>query len=58
MADKLMFVSNNDTQNYPFSGSQLVVETFGELDTYLYEPTNQNLIKSLKLLSQRYNFRD
>ena len=29
MADKLMYISNDDTQNYPFSRLQLVVEMFG-----------------------------
>ena len=33
MVDKLMCISNDDTQNYPFCGLQLVVEMF--------EPTNQ-----------------
>ena len=28
MADKLMFIPNNDTQNYPFCSAKLVVETF------------------------------
>ena len=31
MADKLMYIPNNDTQNYFFSRLQLVVETFGHL---------------------------
>ena len=38
MADKLMYISNDDTQNYTFCRLQLVVETFGK-------PTNPNLIK-------------
>ena len=31
MADKLMYIPNDDTQNYPFCNLQLVVETFGHL---------------------------
>ena len=27
MADKMMYIPNNDTQNYPFYRLQLVVET-------------------------------
>ncbi len=41
MADKLMYIPNDDTQNHPFSRLQLVVETFGQIN----EPTNQNSIK-------------
>ena len=29
MADKLIYIPNNDAQNYPFCRLQLVVETFG-----------------------------
>ena len=29
MADKLMHIPNDDTQNYPFYKLQLLVETFG-----------------------------
>ena len=29
MADKLMYIANDDTQYYPFFRLQLVVETFG-----------------------------
>ena len=42
MADKLMYIPNDDTQNHPFCRLQLVVEKFG-LD--LTEQTNQNLMK-------------
>ena len=31
MADKLMYIPSDDTQNYPFCRLQLVVETFGNL---------------------------
>ena len=40
MANKLMYILNNDTQNYPFCRLKLVVEIFEHL-------------KSLKLLNQR-----
>ncbi len=43
MADTLMCITNDDTQNYPFCRIQLVVET---LNTELNEPTNQNSIKA------------
>ena len=39
---KLIWIPNDDTQNYHLSGLQLEVET---LDTQLNEPTNQNSIK-------------
>ena len=56
MADKLMYIANDDTQNYPLCRLQLVVETFGHSDK---EPTNQNLIKVPRLLGKqirkRYN---
>ncbi len=38
MADKLMYISNDDTQNYPFYSLELVVETFGHLTQW----TNQS----------------
>ena len=44
MADKLMYIPNNDTQNYPFCRLQFL---FKQLDTQIDEPTNQ---KSLNLL--------
>ena len=50
MADKLMCIQNNDKQNYPLSRLKLVVK---HLNTQLNEPTNQNSLKSPKLLSQR-----
>ena len=31
MADKLMYINNVDTQNYPFYRLKLVVQTFGHL---------------------------
>ena len=41
MADKLMHITNDDTQNYPFFKSKLGIE-----------PTNQNLIKVAKVIKQ------
>ena len=43
MADKSMYIPNDDTANYPFCRLQLVVET-----TQPNEQTNQNSIKVLK----------
>ena len=48
MADKLMYIPNNDTQNYLLCRFQL-----RRLDTQLNEPTGQIQQKSPKLLSQR-----
>ena len=45
MANKLMYVPNDDTQNYPFC--RLLVET---LDTQQNEPTNQNSSKFTKVV--------
>ena len=44
MADKLMYIPNDDTQNYPLCRLQLVIEKFGH-SSQLNEPTNQNSIK-------------
>ena len=51
MADKLVYIPNNDSQNYSFCNLQLVVET---LDTQFKETTNQNFIKVPKVVKQRY----
>ena len=45
MADKLVYITNDDTQYYPFCTLQLVVETFEQ-------STKQ---KSQKLVSQEKN---
>ena len=42
MYDKLIYIPNDDTQNYPFYRLQLMVE---KLDTQLNELTNQNSLK-------------
>ena len=42
MSDKLIYIPNDNTQNYPFFRLQLVVE---KLNTQLNELTNQNLVK-------------
>ena len=41
MADKLIYIPNDDTQNYHFYRLQLVVKG---LDTQLNKPSNQNLL--------------
>ena len=41
--DKLMYIPNDDVQNYSFGRLKLMVET------QLHEPTNQNSLKSPKL---------
>ena len=46
MADKLMYIPNDETKNYLFCRLQLVFD----LDTQLNEPTNQILIKVLKVI--------
>ena len=43
MADKLMSITNDDTQNYTFCR----IKILKSLDTPLYESTKQNLIKLL-----------
>ena len=45
MAEKFMYIPNDDNQNYHFCKLQLVVETSG-----LNEPTNQNSIKKTKVI--------
>ena len=46
MADKLMYITNDYTQNYPFCRIQLLVKS---LDTQIVETTNQNSIKIPKV---------
>ena len=46
MDDKLMYIPNDDKQNYPFCRLQLVVGTFKHLNKL----TNQNSIKVPKVL--------
>ena len=48
MADKLMYIPNDDTQNYSFRSLQL--KWLKKLDTQLNEPTNQDLIKVSKVI--------
>ena len=45
MADQLIYIPNDDTQNCLFCKIQFVVEQFG-----LNKPTNQNLIKVPKVV--------
>ena len=46
MADKFMYIPNDDTQNYTFCRLKLVVE---HQNTQLNKPTNHNLIKVPKV---------
>ena len=39
MADKFMYIPNDETQNYPFCRLQLVVKTFGHSTKW----TNQSI---------------
>ena len=50
MVDELMYISNDETQNYPFSRLQLVVETFGHST---YDPINQKSIKVPKVVEPK-----
>ena len=43
MADKLIYIPNDDTHNYPLCRLQLVVEAW--LNTQVDEPTYSNSIK-------------
>ena len=46
LADKLMYILNYNTQNYPFCRLQLRLKS---LDTQLNKPTNKNLLKVQRL---------
>ena len=51
MDDKLMYIPNDDIQNYTFCRLELAIETFGHLNN---EPTNQIQVVELtnkKILS-------
>ena len=50
MANKFLYIPNDDTQNTLVCRLKLVVET---LDTQFNEPTNENTIKVPKFLGQR-----
>ena len=50
MDDKLIYIPNNDTQNYLFCRLQLMVEMF---EHWTNEQTNQNSLESPKLFSKR-----
>ena len=47
MADKFMYIPNDDTQNYPFCRLQLVIKILK--DTQLKKWTNHNSIKFPKV---------
>ena len=49
MADKLIYLSNDDTQNYPFFRLQLVVKTIGHLTQWI----NQSKLL-VRLIRKRY----
>ena len=46
MSDKLVYIPNDDTQNYSLCRLQLVVETF---ETQLNKPTKRSSIKVSKV---------
>ena len=48
MADRFMYIPNDDAQNYTTCILQLMIETFG----HFTETTNQNLIKVPKVVKQ------
>ena len=50
MADKLMYIPNDDKQNHPSEDYNYWLKRF---DAQVNESTNQNTIKSPKLFSQR-----
>ena len=50
MGDKLIYIPNDDTQNYSLCILQLVMK---RLDTQFNESTNQNSLKVSKYLSER-----
>ena len=54
MADKLMYIPNDATQNYYFFRLQLVVE-LKRFDTQLNKPTNQSSIKDPKVVKSINN---
>ena len=47
MADKFMYICNDNTKTYPFCRLQSVVK---RLDTQPSEPANQDLIKVFKVI--------
>ncbi len=54
MANKLMYILNDNTQNYLFCSLKLVAETF-ELNTQLNESTNQNSRLLSQLIRKHYH---
>ena len=52
MAYKLMYIPDDDTQNYPFCRLKFVIETF---NTYLNRTINQKVPKVVsQLMGKRY----
>ena len=48
MADNQMYITNDDTQNYPFSRLKLLIETFEK-------PSNQTSLKVPKVFKPTNN---
>ena len=53
MADKLMYIPNDKTQNYPYCRLHLVVETIWTIN----EPTTQNSLKVQKVVKPTIRIR-
>ena len=50
MANKLMFIPNDDTQNYPFCSKNYWLK---RLNSQLNKPTNQKSLKNPKVVKPR-----
>ena len=53
MADKLMYIPNDKTQNYPYCRLHLVVQTIWKIN----EPTTQNSMKVQKVVEPMIRIR-
>ena len=61
MADKLIYIPNNDTQNYPFCRSKIVVETFEHSTQWMNQSKFTKVPKVVKQTNKKTllkNFRD
>ena len=45
MADKLMYITHDDTQNYPFCKLQIVFETFGHSTKWMNQSKFSKVVK-------------
>ena len=54
MSNELMYIPNDDKQNYPFCKLKLVFET---LDTQNNEPTNQNQVPKVDKPTNKKNIK-